>query len=158
MHLGTSGVHCMGGAGYQYEVTPPNASMAAYVFMMLRLLVLPCVIRSVSHATAHCAREVRHSARREIAWTGRHGRDSILLILYLLNRCVLPMRSEHPPTLWGGCLMYRASDLRANMYGILDRWRLGGFSDEMITMGLCKQFVRITGDRPRVAVVTILAC
>jgi len=37
--------------------------------------------------------------------------------------------TDRPPNAWGGAMMFRASELRANLYGLLDAWRDGGYSE-----------------------------
>jgi len=49
---------------------------------------------------------------------------------------------EHTSYVWGGCMMLRAAEVRANMYGILDKWREGGYSDDMILGDVCLENVR----------------
>ena len=33
---------------------------------------------------------------------------------------------------WGGCMLFRASELRADAHGLVTRWRDGGYSDDLI--------------------------
>ncbi|KAL1504627.1 hypothetical protein AB1Y20_008410 [Prymnesium parvum] len=45
---------------------------------------------------------------------------------------------DRPTNCWGGALMYRASELQANVYGIIDAWRDGGYSEDFISLSLAR--------------------
>ena len=34
--------------------------------------------------------------------------------------------------------MYRSTELQSNVYGIIDAWRDGGYSEDFITLSLCR--------------------
>ena len=46
--------------------------------------------------------------------------------------------ADRPPNAWGGAMMFRASELRANIYGLLDAWRDGGYSEDFITLSMAR--------------------
>jgi len=46
--------------------------------------------------------------------------------------------TDRPPNAWGGAMMFRASELRANLYGLLDAWRDGGYSEDFITLSMAR--------------------
>ncbi|KAJ4459314.1 putative ceramide glucosyltransferase 2 [Paratrimastix pyriformis] len=62
---------------------------------------------------------------------------SFIPYLYMAYRRLnlIAFKSEHVPYAWGGCMMLRTAEVRANMYGLLDKWRNGGYSDDQIATG-----------------------
>ena len=46
--------------------------------------------------------------------------------------------NDRPANVWGGAMMFRASELRANIYGITDAWRDGGYSEDWITLTMAR--------------------
>jgi len=46
--------------------------------------------------------------------------------------------SDRPVNCWGGAMMFRAEELRANIYGIIDAWRDGGYSEDFISLSLAR--------------------
>jgi cellulose synthase/poly-beta-1,6-N-acetylglucosamine synthase-like glycosyltransferase len=47
-------------------------------------------------------------------------------------------KDERPVNCWGGALMFRSSELRANIYGLKDAWLDGGYSEDFITLTLAR--------------------
>lgn len=46
--------------------------------------------------------------------------------------------NDRPANVWGGAMMFRAKELRSNIYGITDAWRDGGYSEDFITLSLAR--------------------
>ena len=56
--------------------------------------------------------------------------------VHRVQRVQQPERST--ANVWGGAMMFRASELRANIYGITDAWRDGGYSEDWITLTMAR--------------------
>ncbi|KAL0220806.1 hypothetical protein RCL1_000660 [Eukaryota sp. TZLM3-RCL] len=70
----------------------------------------------------------------------------LLMIYRLLNLGSFSgLRTRH---MWGGFMMFQTSTFRRNLYGIVDVWRDGGYSDDMATVALCKKFNRTIASVP----------
>ncbi len=40
---------------------------------------------------------------------------------------------------WGGCMLFRSAELRDDAHGILEAWREGGYSDDLLAAAACAQ-------------------
>ena len=49
---------------------------------------------------------------------------------------------DRPANVWGGAMMFRAEELRRNIYGLTDAWRDGGYSEDFITLTLARYHKR----------------
>eukprot|EP00164_Ancoracysta_twista_P005735 GFYU01007882.1.p1 GENE.GFYU01007882.1~~GFYU01007882.1.p1 ORF type:complete len:566 (-),score=125.21 GFYU01007882.1:163-1860(-) len=58
---------------------------------------------------------------------------------------LLGFTGKYPAFCWGGCLMFRKSDIDANKWGLLDCWRDGGYSEDMLTSSLVRMHNRKIG-------------
>jgi len=45
--------------------------------------------------------------------------------------CLSEFLSNRSTFVWGGAMVLRRADVEQNMYGLLDWWRKGGYSDDM---------------------------
>lgn len=59
---------------------------------------------------------------------------STMLLAYR-KMAFLNIALEHPPALWGGCLMMRRGELMDPKIGVLSAWKAQGYSDDMIMSG-----------------------
>ena len=59
---------------------------------------------------------------------------STMLLAYR-KMAFLNIALEHPPALWGGCLMMRREELLDPKIGVLTSWKAQGYSDDMIMSG-----------------------
>ena len=130
-------------SGYAFEyVAPGVSSWTPYLWMLWRLnassgfsdprrvrylRVLPfCAAHHASphHASPHHASQCPTTQLCTTSLrTNRH-------------QCLL--RSDRPVNCWGGAMMFRAEELRANIYGIIDAWRDGGYSEDFISLSLAR--------------------
>lgn len=70
---------------------------------------------------------------------GEYGWPSFFAMLWRLNASTgFNSRTDRPPNCWGGAMMFRASELRANAYGLMDAWRDGGYSEDFITLSMAR--------------------
>jgi hypothetical protein len=66
---------------------------------------------------------------------------SFMLLAYrILSH--LSMGTLYPTVLWGGCLLWRRSELMDPGIGVLDAWKESGYSDDMIMIGRCRKAQR----------------
>ncbi|KAJ1623082.1 hypothetical protein T492DRAFT_845794 [Pavlovales sp. CCMP2436] len=70
-------------------------------------------------------------------------RDAMTLptSLVMMWRMVAMSAFTHtrPYNLWGGAFMFRREELQRNVHGIVDAWRDGGYSEDLITIALCRK-------------------
>jgi len=71
---------------------------------------------------------------------GEYGWPSFFAMLWRLNASAgfNSPSDDRPPNCWGGAMMFRASELRANVYGLMDAWRDGGYSEDFITLSMAR--------------------
>ena len=70
---------------------------------------------------------------------GECGWPSFFAMLWRLNASTgFNSPNDRPNNAWGGAMMFRASELRANIYGLLDAWRDGGYSEDFITLSVAR--------------------
>mmetsp|Transcript_48999 Transcript_48999/g.127904 ORF Transcript_48999/g.127904 Transcript_48999/m.127904 type:complete len:518 (-) Transcript_48999:512-2065(-) len=70
---------------------------------------------------------------------GEFGWASFFAMLWRLNASSgFNSAYDRPPNCWGGAMMFRASELRANVYGLMDAWRDGGYSEDFITLSMAR--------------------
>jgi len=60
----------------------------------------------------------------------------------MLWRCMASNGLSHPydrpSNVWGGSMIFRSSELRNNIYGLIDAWRDGGYSEDYITLSIAR--------------------
>lgn len=72
------------------------------------------------------------------------GKDVTSLVSYcaMLWRCMasngLSESSDRPANVWGGAMTFRSHELRRNVYGLVDAWRDGGYSEDFITLAMAR--------------------
>lgn len=71
---------------------------------------------------------------------GELGWASFCAMLWRLNASTGFNEPKHdrPVNVWGGAMMFRASELRENIYGLIDAWRDGGYSEDFITISMVR--------------------
>ena len=68
-----------------------------------------------------------------------------LTMVYHLVLLVAFSQGEWTKNVWGGCMILRAADLRGNAHGCVDKYRDGGYSDDLILAALCDEHGRTVG-------------
>ena len=68
-----------------------------------------------------------------------------LTMVYHLVLLVAFSQGEWTKNVWGGCMILRADDLRGNAHGCVDKYRDGGYSDDLILAALCDEHGRTVG-------------
>eukprot|EP00002_Diphylleia_rotans_P023539 TRINITY_DN4635_c0_g2_i5.p1 TRINITY_DN4635_c0_g2~~TRINITY_DN4635_c0_g2_i5.p1 ORF type:complete len:512 (+),score=97.18 TRINITY_DN4635_c0_g2_i5:43-1578(+) len=70
---------------------------------------------------------------------------SIAAYCAFIYRCgaMIGFSRSYSQFVWGGCLLLRKGDLDQNTYSLIDMWRDGGYSDDMILSILCRQEDRL---------------
>ena len=76
----------------------------------------------------------------------RKGETSVVPYFAMLWRMMASNGFNHPKdrpaNVWGGAMMFRAEELRRNIYGLTDAWRDGGYSEDFITLTLARYHKR----------------
>lgn len=52
---------------------------------------------------------------------------------------ILKNRSQDIDFMWGGCMLFRAKELKTDSLGILSAWKNGGYSDDLTVAATCVQ-------------------
>ena len=68
-----------------------------------------------------------------------YGWSSYFAMIWRLNAsCGFNEAHDRPPNCWGGAMMFRSFEMRENVYGLMDAWRDGGYSEDFITLSMAR--------------------